>query len=208
MKTLTTLLVLFILIGCGQTRQEHEQGSTNDRTAQISEPDKDTITGDNKVEQEKEPETKCNCDGLVSWQNDVQLALYHEPDGKVIDTLTHNIAGENPLVFTIYEVEDQFFKVEIGGSMQEERQTGWIKQAPYLGTYARNYNPNVPLLLYKEPDLNSAPADTVDTYYPNLYSITNCDGQWARVTLQTDDKTFKGWLEPGMQCPNPYTTCN
>jgi hypothetical protein len=37
----------------------------------------------------------CNCDSLVDWQKDVKIKLFDHPNGQIIDTLTHDIKGED-----------------------------------------------------------------------------------------------------------------
>jgi uncharacterized protein YgiM (DUF1202 family) len=112
------------------------------------------------------------------------------------------------LTFTILDSKDEFFKVKIGRAIEGQQQTGWIEMQKYLGTYARNYSDNDTLFLYSRPDLKSNLTDTINEYYTELYTITDCEGKWAKVTMKTTDKEFNGWLEPEMQCSSPYTTCN
>ena len=206
MKTLTTILTLLILIGCGQKNQNYNQ--TTERTEFIPEPDRDTHNHEKKSQYGNEPKTKCNCDGLVDWRKDVKVKLFDQPNRQVINTLTHDIQGEDFLTFTIYDSQDEFFKVKIGRAIEGRQQTGWIEKEDYLGTYARNYSDNDTLFLFTNPDLKSKPTDTISKYYTELYTITDCEGKWAKVIMKTTDKEFKGWIEPEMQCSSPYTTCN
>ncbi|MFT4857897.1 MAG: hypothetical protein ACI942_003291 [Planctomycetota bacterium] len=37
----------------------------------------------------------CNCDSLVDWQKDVKIKLFDHSNGQIIDTLTHDIKGED-----------------------------------------------------------------------------------------------------------------
>ena len=206
MKTLTTILTLLILIGCGQNNPDQNQ--TDKRNELIPEPDKDTQILSTNDQKENEPKSKCNCDGLVDWQKDVKIKLFDNPNGQIIDTLTHDIQGEDFLTFTILDSEAEFFKVKIGRVIEGQQKTGWIKKEEYLGTYARNYSDNDTLFLFSKPDQKSKPSDTIKKYYTELYTITDCEGKWAKVTMKTTDKEFKGWIEPEMQCSSPYTTCN
>ncbi len=203
MKILTTILTLLILISCEQNTPKQNQ--IDNKT--IS-----TVKQKNNMqvplsEMQKE-NTICDCDGLVDWQKDVKVKLFDKPYGKVIDTLTHDIQNEDFLTFTILDSEDEFFKVKIGREIGKKKQIGWIKKEKYLGTYANNYSDNDTLFLYSKPSLNSKPTDTINKYYIQLYTITDCHGKWAKVIMKTTDKEFKGWIEPEKQCPSPYTTCN
>lgn len=202
MKTITTIMTLLISIGCVNTNHDY------DRTELIPEPDNDTQVQSTKDQKENEPKTKCSCDGLVDWHKDVKVKLFDKPNGQVIDTLTHDIQGEDFLTFTIMDSEAEFFKVKIGRAIEGQQKIGWIKKENYLGTYARNYSDNDTLFLFAKPDLKSKPTDTISKYYTELYIITDCKGKWAKVTMKTNDREFKGWIEPEMQCSNPYTTCN
>ena len=206
MKTLTTILIILIFIGCGH--KDQEQNDTNERTELIPEPDKDTQVQSTIDQKENEPISKCSCEGLVDWQKDMKVKLFDKPNGQIIDTLTHDIPGENFLTFTILDSETEFFKVKIGRVIEGQQKTGWIEKEEYLGTYARNYSDNDTLFLFTKPDLKSKPTDTISEYYTELYTITDCEGKWAKVTMKTLNKEFKGWIEPEMQCSSPYTTCN
>jgi predicted small lipoprotein YifL len=93
MKTLTTILTLLILIGCGHKKQDQNQ--TTERTELIPEPDKNTEIQKKKDQIENKPNNKCNCDGLVDWQKDEKVKLFDQPNGQIIDTLSHDIKGEN-----------------------------------------------------------------------------------------------------------------
>ena len=206
MKTFTTILTLFILIGCGPKNQEQNQ--TADRIEVTSESDRDTQIQKMTGQKEIELDTKCDCEGFVDWQKDVQVKLFDQPNGLVIDTLTHDYQLEDFLTFTIYDIQDDFFKVRIGRDIEGQNQKGWIKMKPYLGLYARNYSDSDTLYLFSEPDLKSRPNDTINKYYPKFYTVTNCEGKWAKVILKTRNKEFTGWIQPRMQCSSPYTTCN
>jgi uncharacterized protein YgiM (DUF1202 family) len=149
----------------------------------------------------------CNCEGLVDWKKNVTVILYDQPDGKVIDSLTHDFEMENLLIFKLIESEENFFKVQIGRAYDESK-LGWIKKKDYLGTYARNYSDEDTLYLYEKPDKKSKITSTITQYYPELYEIINCKDNWVKVKLTVNGNKFSGWLEPLMQCPSPYTTCN
>ena len=48
----------------------------------------------------------------------------------------------------------------------------------------------------------------VADWWPNLYPVTGCRGDWLRVRATIDGAVREGWMPPAMQCDNPYTTCN
>lgn len=149
----------------------------------------------------------CQCKGVVDGAQASSVALYDMPNGYPMGPISANVAGEEYLVFTLLEVQKGFFKVEIGLTSDEKNTQAWIKAADYLGTYANNYG-GQPLKLYQSADKKSAVAATVNKYYPQLYTITDCKGAWAKVKLTAEGKTYEGWLEPAMQCANPHANCN
>ncbi|PCH91370.1 MAG: hypothetical protein COB85_09180 [Bacteroidetes bacterium] len=208
MKTLTTILTLLILIGC--SNHKSETSSTENRTELIPEPEQDTqeALDEPQVDQNTNKNEKCNCKGIVDWEQDVKVPVYNKPNGQLIDTVSHDIEGEDFLTFNLFDSEEDYFKVEIRRAISGQAKSGWIKKDDYLGTYASNYSDSDTLFLYSNPDKSSAPTDTITKYYTELYQILDCKSNWVKVRMEKGNKEYQGWMEPGMQCPSPYTTCN
>ena len=74
-----------------------------------------------------------------------------------------------------------------------------------LAVNTRNYSGQT-LYLYEKP---SDKAKIVyQTTQEHTVTIYNLDNGWFYVRLRLPNgKDVYGWLEPAMQCPNPFTTC-
>ena len=74
-----------------------------------------------------------------------------------------------------------------------------------IAVNTRNYN-GVSLSLYSAPNENSPVICKVGT--EQTVPIFDICGSWVYVRMKGDDgKDVYGWLEPLMQCGNPFTTC-
>ncbi len=151
----------------------------------------------------------CNCEGFIDWGSNKLINVYSDSDGvEKIAELKNNLENEDFLIFKILESKKGFFKVEIGLAKSENRITGWVKKEKELVVYDRNYSDNETLNLYTEPNINSHVKSKVTEYNTDLYTISDCEKEWAYVKRKTENKVYEGWLEPSMQCASPYTTCN
>lgn len=75
----------------------------------------------------------------------------------------------------------------------------------YIAVNTRNYGGKT-LYLYKEP--NKASAIIFRTDNEHTAPIFNINGDWLYICLENDNgKKVYGWIEPEMQCGNPFTTC-
>jgi hypothetical protein len=83
---------------------------------------------------------------------------------------------------------------------------GWIKRNDIaLGIYSKAYQSN--LKLYQKPSKASKISSTIGKYIPQLYVI-DCQNNWLLVDIEISGRKYFGWMDPDMQCSNPYTTCN
>ena len=74
-----------------------------------------------------------------------------------------------------------------------------------IAVNTRNYGGKT-LNLYKEPDKASVIIYSTDKEH--TAPIFNINGDWLYICLEDDNgKTVYGWIEPEMQCGNPFTTC-
>lgn len=73
-----------------------------------------------------------------------------------------------------------------------------------LAVNTRNYNGKV-LCLHAQPNYDSQTVyQTTQEHTVTIYAVHE---DWLYVCLNDDGKEAYGWLEPDMQCPNPFTTC-
>ena len=151
---------------------------------------------------------KCNCDALIDPQSKDEIIVYDKPKGKPIKALRNKSSDENYLVLTIDNDSLDYFHVSIAYALTENSNVkGWVKKSNLIGTYARNY-PGNKLFLYSKPDVKSAIKNTIPEWLNQLYIIKNCYKKWVYVTIKYNGELKEGWLQPDLQCSNPYTTCN
>ena len=151
----------------------------------------------------------CDCEGFIDWESNKIINIYSDSSGKTkIAELQNDLDDEDFLLFKIMASDNNYFKVEIGGAMNENRITGWIKKIKEIAVYDRNYLDSETLNLYSEPTIESKIKNKVTEYQTEYYTIKDCKGKWIYVHREKDGEVIEGWLEPTMQCPNPYTTCN
>jgi hypothetical protein len=153
-------------------------------------------------------QSRCNCQAMVDWQYQGQVYIYDKVDGIIIDSISNDSLNEDFVVMSISDFQKGFFHVRLQHTIKEISKCGWIKANKYIGTYARNYEDDIILNLYVDPEKNSKVETNVSRWIPELYEITDCKGNWLKVRLNYVDKSYSGWLEKEMQCANPYTTCN
>ena len=151
----------------------------------------------------------CDCEGFIDWESDRIIQIYSDSNGKTkITELQNDLENEDFLIFKILESNKEYFKVEIGRAMSENRITGWIKKIKEIAVYDRNYSDSETLILYTEPKKESKIKTKVSEYRTDYYTIKDCNGKWIYAYREKEGEILEGWLEPKMQCPNPYTTCN
>ena len=152
----------------------------------------------------------CNCDGFVNWRSDKLINVYSDSNGEEkIAELQNELDNENFLAFSITESKGRFFKVLIGHTLDNDSDvTGWIKKEAEIGTNAGHYSDNYTLKLYTKPSIKSKVKFDLTNMEPRFGVILDCSEDWVYVRLNIENKIFEGWLEPTMQCPSVYTTCN
>lgn len=149
---------------------------------------------------------RVECNVLVDVDYKGTIDLY-DKKGKVIRKLQNNIAKQDFIVLTIIGRKDSMFRAIATYQVSGDSLEGWIKKNNYnIGVYARNYASE--LNLYQMPDKKSNVKSVVRKYTPELYHVVNYEGDWLYVYIVIENKKYEGWLEPEMQCANPYTTCN
>ena len=76
------------------------------------------------------------------------------------------------------------------------------------GTTAEKQYPIAILPAPINSPVKNTPYAKVTEYNVDYYTIKDCKGKWIYAYREKNGQIFQGWLEPTMQCPNPYTTCN
>lgn len=94
--------------------------------------------------------------------------------------------------------KDNYIAINVNGEIT------YVKQG-YLAVNTRNYNGKT-LCLYDQPNYDSEVVyKTTQEHTVTIYNIWN---GWLYVCIneKNRDKVY-GWIEPDMQCPNPFTSC-
>ena len=150
---------------------------------------------------------KSNCSIIIDPKYKGSVILYNEPSGSVLKKIQHNFSNEDYVVLDIIGKNDSMFYVNANFSIKGLICKGWVKKDnPVLGIYSKAYNGN--LKLYEKPGINSKINCIVKKYTPQLYHVIDCQKNWLLVYIEVYGKKYKGWMDPTMQCDNPYSTCN
>jgi hypothetical protein len=143
----------------------------------------------------------CNAEGILIPKQK-SISLLQSPNGKVLGSIMNDTLNDNYYTLTINDFREGCFFVK-AASVLDSNKTGWIRKE-YVGVYTRNYNSN--LDFYEKPNKSSKVMFTSHEYNPEPWEVIECSGPWLKV--RNVQRTIEGWLEPSMQCANPYTTCN
>ena len=151
---------------------------------------------------------KNDCCALIDPNYKGDVVIYDNPNGNIVKILRHSISeeGEYYLALSIFNDSLGFFYVAIGLLSSDKKEIkGWIKKINYIGTYTRNYSST--LNLYDSPSLKSKKRSTIPGGEDCFAIIDSCYKKWVLVRIKNKGKIKKGWIEPDMQCCNPYTNC-
>jgi len=145
---------------------------------------------------------KCKLQGFTSPFSIEATNVYNDLNGQIIMTLyADSIEGAGHII-TIIASKKEWLKLDCESI--SEGTFAWIKGGK-VGTATRNYNNEV-IPLYQEPDKKSKVVS--ELHGQQIVLIYGGSGHWAYIKGKgKDGKEVEGWLEPEMQCPNPYTTC-
>ncbi len=185
--TLITLIrcllvfVIFIFIqACGSSNQ------TDNHTQK---------SGDN--ESVLKNESMCNLEGFLLHNNSEPVELFNKINGQIMKKLYPDEEGTG-LIAKIIGHNNGWIQIHL------DDQEGWI-QSDKIGTATRNYD-DPELNLYSEP--SKASEKSAVLFGEQIVTIVGCSGAWALVKgKDKQGNIISGWLETGMQCPSPYTTC-
>lgn len=149
-------------------------------------------------------DTKEKCDDIqvrafTHYNSNQKLDIYNEPfNGKLLKKMDpHEEAG---YILQIIGAEKDFFKVSFEDL---DLKNVWVKKGT-LGLITRNYD-DQKLNLYSKPNLDSSVSSVLQK--EQIVRVLGACNKWAYVETISDGEIKRGWLQPEMQCANPYTTC-
>jgi hypothetical protein len=173
-------IILIIIQACGSSNQKDNH--TQKR-------------GDNESIQKNE--SICNLEGFLLHNNNEPIDLFNKINGQKIKKIYPDEEGAG-LIAKIIGHNDGWIQINLND------QQGWI-QSDKIGTATRNYDDSE-LNLYSESSKSSEKSGVL--FGEQIVIIIGCSGDWALVKgKDKQGNIISGWLEPGMQCPSPYTTC-
>lgn len=162
------------------------------------------ISSVTKKETVKEP---FEANAVINFEYTKRI-IVKDSKGNELGFLQNNEETEDYISLKVKKDSLQSFYVEAITEIAGTNIEGWIKKADYIGTYARNYEEGQFLNLYEKPSEKSTIISTVKEWIPDLYTITKFRDDWVFINIEYEGNKYSGWLEPEMQCPNSYTTCN
>lgn len=150
---------------------------------------------------------ECDCQAILDPEFFQPVSVLVKASGKQSYTIENNKDTEVYFTFHISRDSAGYFGVTPSSIDQKKYPWGWIQKG-HVGIYARNYTPDQPLLLYRKPDKQAKASSIIQAWIPELYRVNHCQGKWLYVELRFKGKQYQGWIEPSMQCADPYTSCN
>jgi len=138
-------------------------------------------------------------ESFTHYNSNEKLDIYNEPfNGKLLKKIDPD--EEAGYILQIIGVEKDFFKVSFEDL---DLKNVWVKKGA-LGLVTRNYD-NQKLNLYGKPNLDSSVSSVLEK--EQIVRVLDACNKWAYVETINDGEIKRGWLQPDMQCGNPYTTC-
>lgn len=161
----------------------------------------------NEICSQQEYNNCCNVNIFLDIEYSDSIPIYEESNGKITTFLKHDIDNENFIQFKILKRTKTMFYVYVYESQNEEQVLlkGWIKKSAHLGIYSRAYDKD--LILYKNPEEKSEIV-CQEGYKTKVYEVVDCQNGWLKIKTTINGKMFEGWIPPGMQCANVYSTCS
>ena len=147
----------------------------------------------------------CKCNLLIDPNYYGKVVLYSGPGGKVLSHLKNDSSAEDYLALCVDNDTLGYFHAKIQYCMSGKSFTGWIRKKAFVGIYTRNYSSM--LHLYTKMDTNSKVRSTA-LCHGGFFPVSKCENRWVYVKQMIDRIEIEGWIDPQMQCDNPYTTCN
>jgi hypothetical protein len=129
--------------------------------------------------------------------NSSQLTLYKSINGDVLKEIEPD--EEAGWITQIIKSQGDYYYVNI----QDLKLEGWVKKGS-LSLNTRNYD-GQEITLYEGANKSSKSVNSLQS--EQTVTVLDACGKWAYVEGVGKGGKIQGWLEPDMQCGNPYTTC-
>jgi len=200
MKCFNILFVISILIffieSCS-TSQKKYQNNKETNVSQYSTMDV-TITD--------------SIDCMVFWDyaDSSEIFVFNNQEMDLcIKRLRNYQIDDNILLFNVHGICRNMLYVTIYNGLDDSVQTtGWIEQTDKLMVMPSDGKGNIILRSgYLDKDSIIVEFEDVDIKEPMSVVGYSSIG-WIKVHFELNDVIYEGWIEPGMFCSNPYTTCN
>jgi hypothetical protein len=128
-----------------------------------------------------------------------KLLIYNNPHGELMKTIDSD--DEAGWIVEIVSSKDDYFNINI---KDLDLDNVWVIKSS-LSLNTRNYD-GQSIMLYQGPTKKSSKAGVLDK--EQTVMILDACKDWVYVKGENNNgKEVRGWLEPDMQCGNPYTTC-
>lgn len=148
------------------------------------------------------------CHAVIDWHYLGEISVYETPRGKKICSMENDSVNEDFLHLTILDQKDSFFYVHISKTVKKESKVGWIKKADFIGTYKRNCNLGMDLILFSQRNDKEKNKVVIKNWRPKLLTIEKYVDKWVYVKVKHQNVIIKGWIEMKELCANSYSYCN
>lgn len=155
----------------------------------------------------------------VSNSEENRLLVYDAIDGNLIEELKPIENGAKDFCwyqFDVAQFKQGYFKIEnvqvVPCSRYElaEYNGSWLKANGILKTDVQIYPSSTgethQVPIYSKPRTNSSVKLFLKEYVQAR--LLDVSGSWAKISFESQNKTFEGWVEDIHRCHLPYTACN
>ena len=133
------------------------------------------------------------------------VLLYDTVNGSIVDSISNDYQMEEYYEIQIIKQKNNWFKINARAIKNEK--SGWVKIEPgYFGVYAANYMDS--LTIYQKPTKESNKVYTFSEYFTEPFNVLGFKNGWIHVSLEKNNRIYKGWVTRESTCPNPYSTCS
>lgn len=136
--------------------------------------------------------------GFTHYES-TSLIIYKTPDGEILKEVGPD--EEAGWIVEIKGLKGDYFKVDIPDL---EIKDAWVSKGS-ISVNTRNYD-GQKITLYESPAKSS--SETGYLTKEQTVRVWDACNNWVYIEGKDEiGNLIKGWLEPEMQCGNPYTTC-
>ena len=140
---------------------------------------------------------KANFEGFTHYESTF-LIIYKTPKGEILKEIGSD--EEAGWIAKIKGLQGDYFKVDI---VDLKIKDAWVLKKS-ISVNTRNYDNQI-ISLYQSYDKSSKPVGYLQK--EQTVRVLNACGKWIYIEGMGGNGKIQGWLEPEMQCGNPYTTC-